>query len=304
MTSNHYPTSKGVERAIKHAARTQAETIGRSVKMLVDEEVHRRFLSRVFSEGEESQWILKGGAGMLARVPTARATTDLDLFQEGYSLDQALEDLRRLAAVDLGDHFLFEFRMSQPILQGEQNPYAEGCRVTFDVYLGVTPRGPLHVDLVSSKGIVGPVEMEVPKNALVLPRLTSHPYRVIPLVDQVADKVCATMQLYNGLQSSRTKDLVDLVVVARTFDVDGGLLAMAIHGEARRRRIGPLTAFRVPVDSWKARYAQMAARVPACDGYTDVVAAETLVAGLINPCLDGMTIGKTWRSQEMAWFDS
>lgn len=123
MTSNHYPTSKGVERAIKHAARTQAETIGRSVKMLVDEEVHRRFLSRVFSEGEESQWILKGGAGMLARVPTARATTDLDLLQEGYSLDQALEDLRRLAAVDLGDHFLFEFRMSQPILQGEQNQY-------------------------------------------------------------------------------------------------------------------------------------------------------------------------------------
>ncbi|WP_077348761.1 nucleotidyl transferase AbiEii/AbiGii toxin family protein [Tessaracoccus flavescens] len=302
--SDHYPNSKGVAHAITLAARAHAKRTGRSVQMLVEEEVHRRFLSRVFSEGDESQWILKGGAGMLARVPTARATTDLDLFQEGYSLEQALEDLRRLAAVDLGDHFRFEFKKSQPILQGEQNPYAEGCRVTFDVYLGVTPRGPLHVDLVSSKGIVGPVEMEVPKNALDLPRLTSHPYRVIPLVDQVADKVCATLQLYNGRQSSRTKDLVDLVVLARTFDVDGRLLAMAIEGEARRRGIGPLTAFRVPVASWKARYAQMAASVPACEEYTDITAAEKLVARLIDPCLDGMTVGKTWQSQEMAWFDS
>ena len=33
-------------------------------------------------------------------------------------------------------------------------------------------------------------------------------------------------------------------------------------------------------------------------------AAEKLVARLIDPCLDGMTVGKTWQSQEMAWFDS
>lgn len=302
--SDHYPTSKGVSHAITLAARAQAKLTGRSVQVLVEEEVHRRFLSRVFSEGEESLWILKGGAGMLARVPTARATTDLDLFQEGYPLAQALEDLQRLAAVDLGDHFRFEFKKSEPILQGEQNPCAEGCRVTFEVYLGIGPRGPLHVDLVSTKGVVGTVEMEAPRNALDLPRLTSHPYRVFPVVDQVADKVCATMQVYNGRQSSRTKDLVDLVVVARTFNVNGTLLAMAIDGEARRRRIGPLAAFSVPVDDWKVRYPRMAAQVPACDGYTDVEAAETLVAKFINPCLAGMTIGKMWLPQELGWFET
>jgi hypothetical protein len=106
-----YPTAKGVEDAIKAAAR---RAFAADPSLTTDERIRlehfNRFLSRVFSEGTDSEWLLKGGTGLLARVPSARATLDIDLYREGYGLDEAVEDLRRLAARDLGDHF----RLSTP----------------------------------------------------------------------------------------------------------------------------------------------------------------------------------------------
>ena len=52
---------------------------------------------------------LMGGTGMLARVPSTRATRDIDLYRRGFTLTQALDDLIRLAAIDLGDHFRFQY---------------------------------------------------------------------------------------------------------------------------------------------------------------------------------------------------
>lgn len=46
---------------------------------------------------------------MLARVPSTRATVDIDLYRSGYGLDEAVADLRRLAERDLGDHFRFVY---------------------------------------------------------------------------------------------------------------------------------------------------------------------------------------------------
>jgi len=46
---------------------------------------------------------------MLARVPSTRTTLDIDLYRDGFTLDQALADLRRLAKIDLGDHFRFVY---------------------------------------------------------------------------------------------------------------------------------------------------------------------------------------------------
>ncbi len=99
-----YLTPAGVEAAIKDAARRAyavdpSLTVGERIRL----EYFRRFLSRIFSEGENSEWVLQGGTGMLARVPSTRST--LDLYRRGFTLAQALADLRRLAQLDLGDHF-------------------------------------------------------------------------------------------------------------------------------------------------------------------------------------------------------
>ena len=59
----------------------------------IRQELFRRFLSRVFAGGEQSEWLLTGGTGVLARAPSARATKDIDLYRAGYTLDEALDDL-------------------------------------------------------------------------------------------------------------------------------------------------------------------------------------------------------------------
>ena len=46
---------------------------------------------------------------MLARTIDARATRDIDLLSTGDDLGEVVEELKRLAAVDLGDFVTFSF---------------------------------------------------------------------------------------------------------------------------------------------------------------------------------------------------
>jgi len=144
-----YGSAAAVDRAISDAARAAFRTDrSLSVQARVKQEYFRRFLSRVFSEGPHSDWILKGGTGILARAASARSTLDVDLFRARQTLDGALDDLKRLAAIDLGDFFRFAYRRHDPVVTGEEQDYTDGYRVVFDVYVGGDQKEPLHVDLV------------------------------------------------------------------------------------------------------------------------------------------------------------
>ena len=52
--------------------RTSAATVDAQIRQARFD----RFLLRVFADGEESEWLLKGGMSMLAREPRARTTKD------------------------------------------------------------------------------------------------------------------------------------------------------------------------------------------------------------------------------------
>ena len=128
----------------------------------------------------------------------------------------------------------------------------------------------------------------------------SNEYRLYPLVDQIADKVCATADSYNGRPSSREKDLVDLVVIAVTQDVDGSALGVAIATETMRRKMVQIDTFVVP-RSWGASYAKMARRVPHCAGFESVDLAVGLVGRFIDPVLDGSANGLKWTADTRMW---
>lgn len=249
-----YPTAKGVEDTIKSAARkASAADPALTTDQRIRLEHFNRFLSRVFSEGPDSEWLLKGGTGMLARVPSTRATLDIDLYRNGYGLDEAVADLRRLAEQDLGDHFRFVYVGHREILAGNQQPYADGYRVDFDTYIGAQRKGRIGIDLSTWAGLTAEPSVAAPASALDLPRLVGFDYRLYPVVDQIADKVCATMHRYGERPSSREKDLIDLVVLAVTHDIDGAALSTAITTEIRRRRMEPFERFVVPAE-WGPAY--------------------------------------------------
>jgi SLT domain-containing protein len=98
-----YADWRSLELAIKEAANKAAREAGPGISAAtVDAKIRQarfdRFLSRVFAEGEESEWLLKGGMSMLARVPRARTTKDVDLTAQAASdLVEAERTLSELA---------------------------------------------------------------------------------------------------------------------------------------------------------------------------------------------------------------
>ena len=104
-----------------------------------------RLLCRVFSE-PDSHFLLKGGLSMLARTIDARATRDVDLLSTDGDLKKAVEELKRLAATDLGDFVTFSFAGMAPIKAEDE--YRSGMNVRFQVRLGEQEAQDISIDLV------------------------------------------------------------------------------------------------------------------------------------------------------------
>lgn len=296
-----YTTARGVEAAIKASAKKAASADpSLSTDKRIQMEYFNRFLSRIFSEGEESAWVLKGGTGMLARIPSTRATRDIDLDRQNATLDQALAELKRLAAIDLNDHFRFEYLNHETSMAADVQPYTDAYRVTFNTFVGATRKNALKIDLVVGSVTTGKVSTISPANALPVSKLISNPYRIYPIVDQLADKVCATMDEYGGRPSACEKDLVDIVVCAVTQSFEGAALRFAIETERQRRQMEFFERFAVP-SAWGRGYATLSAPVPHCKNYRTIESAVDVASALINPALIGEVDGKVWSPRQLQW---
>lgn len=305
-----YGDWRALELAIKDAAKKKARQAGGGISAAtVDAQIRQarydRFLSRVFADGEESEWLLKGGLSMLARVPRSRTTKDVDLAaQHTADLDEAERALSALVAVDLGDHLTFRLIRSIRTGLGDNQPGVETRRFVYACLDADhdTQIDTVSVDVVLGPGPVGAPEVVEPANRLHLRRpLVTHPYRLFPVADQIADKVCATMSTDYGdsKRSSRVKDLVDLVVLAHSQSVDLAELRAAITTKQAISGMEPFDHFDIPAD-WSRTYPATAKGVPSAQTYT-AESAATLVARFIDPALTKDSNSGTWNPQNLQW---
>ncbi|MCJ1714461.1 nucleotidyl transferase AbiEii/AbiGii toxin family protein [Curtobacterium sp. VKM Ac-2922] len=297
MAEEGYGSWTAIASAIKASAqRARAESAtNQDVGALIAQARLDRFLSRVFSDGERSEWLLKGGGAMLARVLHTRATKDVDLASSSGDLDEAQLALERAAGQQLDDHLRFELTTARATGRGDNQPGVQTRRLLFSCFDVQTGRkvGEVPVDVVVGPAPVGTVETVTPANRLPLPRdLPAPQYRLFPVADQVAEKVCATLQDYDGKPSSRVKDLVDLVTIARTQQISMHELHAAIEHKRRQTNLDPIRTFAVP-EGWDRQYRTLAAATPSAGGITDVHEAEEFVRTLIDPALDGDS-EQTW----------
>ncbi len=305
-----YGDWRSLELAIKDAAKKAARQAGPGISAAsVDAQIRQarfdRFLSRVFAQGEQSEWLLKGGMSMLARVPRSRTTKDVDLAAlRASDLAEAERALAALAEVELGDHLTFRLIRSTPTGLGENQPGVATRRYFFAC---IDVDHDTQVDMVVVDVVVGPPpvgrpEVVEPANRLHLHRpLITFPYRLYPVADQVADKVCATMDTHypGGKRSSRVKDLVDLVLIAHTQTVDLDELRVAIAAKREFSRIGPFEHFDVPSE-WTHTYPATAKGVPVAESFSAQTAAG-LVASFVNPALGKRSNPAVWDPQALAW---
>jgi len=137
---------------------------------------------------------------------------------------------------------------------------------------------------------------------VLIPDVEQHGYRAYPLVDHVADKISATLELYGDrkMPSTRYKDLVDLVAIVTEASVpaEGQLIALA--SEADRRGITLPARFDVPDrELWDRGYAAEAGRSLLLTART-LDEALAVVRPFIDPLLAGTAVG-TWDPAHRHW---
>lgn len=300
MTANQpYKTGKALEMAVKAAAAKSEQDTNRAV----DDFYVGRLLERVFSQ-EEPRFVLKGGRSILARTINARYTRDTDFLYKGDSLDEAADELIRLASLDLRDHIEFRFKSKEPIAQNQE--YRDGYHVIFEILVdGTRNKGEATVDLVVDQISLDDVEQITPANRLVINRLPVFDYHIYPATCAIADKVCATMQLYSGRESSRVRDLVDLIVYLTTERFEGKPLSRRLYHEAGMRHLSPFASFKVPSawysNPYSASYAKQARNAKLSEEYHRVRAAETLVKKCIDPAIEKAVDSYWWNPVELRW---
>jgi predicted nucleotidyltransferase component of viral defense system len=224
MTAGHTPdepvratSAPAMVRSLRDRLKNAARATDRPVQDLTRQFVLQRFLGRVFAD-PGSPWILKGGTGLLVRLPLARHSRDLDLMHRGTDPAAALDDLRALAGTSPIDPFRFVLTEGRTL-----TGHTRGVTVRVEVYLGTVRLESFPIDLSTEHRLLGRVEHRRPRPVLEHPDLADLPaVALYPLPDQVADKTCAMYQRYEPGQqpSTRFRDLVDLVLIVSAFDID------------------------------------------------------------------------------------
>lgn len=292
-----YSTSAALEMAVKAAAAQSPVETGRAITSFY----FHRLLCRVFSS-ENTTFILKGGQALLARTPEARATRDIDLLSQGNDLDAALRELIKLVETDLDDFITFEFAEVMPIKANEE--YRSGISVRFIPTLGFKRMQTIRIDLVVDEVDLEKTELITPADTLQVDGLKTCDYRVYPVENALADKLCALLEKHDGRPSSRVKDLVDIAVYAGACVIDGNKLQKVIHREASVRHLAVPESFQVPEEwgrSQEKQYEKMWLQTGLPESLKTIRGAVTLSEALFNPAVKMQLEKMIWNPSLLQW---
>jgi hypothetical protein len=265
-----------------------------SLQQLQRQMAYDRLLERLYLVDEG--WIIKGATALLARDIGVRGTIDIDVYRE-VAREIAERDLRRAAALDIGDWFRFEIGAPRPVVN------SGGVRLPVTALVGNTVWVQFHVDLVGTDlRMTGQPEDVPPLARVVMPDVEQHGYRAYPLVDHAADKVCAIIERHGPTEapSTRFRDLVDLVAIVLAASVEAEPQMAALRSEAQRRGLQPPERFAVPDRAlWESGYAAEAGRslLPTARTLDEALATVT---PFLDPLLDGTARGR-WDARRRRW---
>ncbi len=265
-THGRYATAKAFRTALEERLKQQSRRERIDLQRLRRRVAFERFLARMFA-GDDPLWVLKGGYSLELRLhDTARATIDIDLAVPlpNRALPKGTDQLRvvreRLqisAERDLGDWFVFAIAPSAAGLQG---PPEGGMRFSVQAHLDNRLFAQFHVDVG-----VGDVLLSEPEWITGHPLLEFAgipPIRIaaLPLEQHFAEKVHAYTLPRPEATNTRIKDLIDLVLLIDLGPPNKAGVARALRATFERRNTHDIPLiFPSPPDSWRERYAALAA---------------------------------------------
>jgi hypothetical protein len=254
-----------------------------------------RLLARLLSVAG-GRWLLKGGFALDLRLAArARSTKDVDIEWRAEE-SELLDTLLDAAGHDAGDFFVFAIeRAGEPEdRDGGSHRFRVSASLagrpfeTFLLDVGFRPDDAISTETLRTDDLLGfagiqPVEVEA-----------------VPLELQVAEKLHAYTRTYKGRRTStRTKDLVDLALIAELSTLD----AAALHHEIetifnlRKAHAAP-DALPPPPTDWAAPFRRLAKEigVPA-----DLREGHRDAAQLVDPILGGKVTAGQWDPSQRQW---
>jgi hypothetical protein len=289
-----YTKPAALDAAVTDRIRNVAEASPYGVAELRRQFAYDRILVRIFLT-DPGGWILKGGTGLLARMPSAaRHSLDVDLYRPT-SVDAAVRELTMAGDMELGDFFTFD--VEKDVELAGIHP---GVRCRIVAYLGDREFARFPIDVVVRANMTGQPTVTDPLTPIKIEGLPTSSYRLYPIADHIADKHAAMIDTYgDGAPSSRYRDLVDLVLITRTQTVDAHDLRKALVSEYAYRKLAIPTTVTLPSPDWIGGYTAVARSVPTLE-IVDANVAVDIVRKLIDPVLDSSAKG-TWDPHKLQW---
>ncbi len=222
-----YTTASAFRRSLEQRLATLANQTGVPLVRLRKLIVFDRLMSRLLIVAP-SGWFLKGAVALNFRAGSRfRTTKDLDICRYDNE-EAATADFIAAQSVDLGDYFTFIIERA-----GKLDPDTENATVRYHVTAQLAGRrfDDVTVDVGFGDPILNEPEFIRGPDLLSFAGILPVEVPTLSLEQYVAEKVHAYTRRYvGGMASSRTKDLIDLVMVASLFVLNAGRLHNALKG--------------------------------------------------------------------------
>lgn len=280
-----------LERRLKEHASGDGARLARDRKRVAFD----RLLARLTAVAAD-RWLLKGGFALDLRLTErARATKDVDLDwcdAEGEFLDTLLD----AAEHDSGD--FFGFRVERAGTPADR--LGGSCRYRVSTSLAGRQFETFLLDVGFRTSRTEVIDLLTTPDLLAFAGLAPVTVPAIPLETPVAEKLHAYTRTYEGDRpSSRTKDLVDLVLITELAALDATTLRSAITTTFTARGMHPVPdALPAPPKGWGVTFGELARAVGIPTG---LAAAHAVAADLLDPVLSGEIDIGTWDNKIREW---
>ena len=254
-----------------------------------------RLLARIV-QMQPDQWILKGGLALQLRLgERARTTKDIDLlFLDEDSIIH--NSLLVASSLDIGDWFSFE--ISRPSNRLERNE--GGIRHNVHALLDGRTFERFQLDVGVGDIVVEAVDYLATPDLLSFAGIEPVMVPCYPITQQLAEKVRAYTKEYASGRSSRVKDFVDMLLLAKLGQISGTSLTGAIkaafqniEGRNIPRQLQP------PPQSWEQGFKRMTDEVGLSE--RDLTSAYFELQLFIDPVLAGSVLDFYWKPESWSW---
>ena len=174
-------------------------------------------------------------------------------------------------------------------------------KLKFATFIGDTEKDSILIDISLDSSSTMPPEKITPANRIKVKGVITCDYLVYSLPDQMADKFCAITEVHEGRQSSRMKDLFDIVIYVTNETFGFGEVRNAVMNECSARKMEIPASFSSP-SSWNERFKSFALKNGMVSEFANFKSANNLAKSFFDPVLtEELHPNSCWNPSALKW---